>query len=146
MRVIKTQLANGKFQYTAQHNGVETVLVKSSTKDFVEMSVKEFNAPNTKYEGVVIKFQSSTKEVNNLRDFVFQCKTLSQHKNHNFYICKVETIEEVKEEEEIVVSTKKVKFSKIGSSFVKQWFDNDKNCFQYEFFKSEIDFLNAQNK
>lgn len=43
-------------------------------------------------------------------------------------------------------TSKKVKFSKIGGQFVKQWFDNDKNCFQYKFFKTEKEFLNAQNK
>lgn len=41
MKVIKTQLANGKFKYTAQYNGVETIIVKSSTKEFVEVSIKE---------------------------------------------------------------------------------------------------------
>ena len=143
MKVIKTQLANGKFKYTAQHNGVETIIVKSSTKEFVEISIKEWS-----HDGSLTKFQSSTKDVNNLRDFVFQCQTLSQHKNHTFHICKVETIEEVKEvkEEGDVSSTKQVKFSKIGGSFVKQWFDNNKNCFQYEFFKTEKEFLTAQSK
>lgn len=57
-----------------------------------------------------------------------------------------EVKDEVKEEEENVASTKKVKFSKIGNSFVKQWFDNNKNSFQYEFFKTETEFLIAQNK
>lgn len=83
MKVIKTQLANGKFKYIAKHNGVETVLVKSSTKEFVEMSLTEWK------DGSIDKFQSSTKEVNNLSDFVFQCKALSQYKDCTFHICKV---------------------------------------------------------
>ena len=112
MKVIKTQLANGKFKYTAQHNGVDIVLVKASTKEFVEISIKEWGAP---FEGRVTKFQASTKEVNNLRNFVAECQPLSQHKDHAFHICKVETIEEVKEEvkeEAIIINTNKNKLAK----------------------------------
>tara|TARA_R110000803_G_scaffold16621_3_gene45677 strand:+ start:83 stop:496 length:414 start_codon:yes stop_codon:yes gene_type:complete len=137
MKVTKKQLKNGKFQYSANYDNKNVIIIKSSTKEFVEVLIQKYEDESIR------KMSSTTNYKNNLKNDVEVYKSLSQHKGA-FYICKVEC--EKVEVKKNVSSTEKVKFSKIGGSFVKQWFDNDKNCFQYEFFKSEIDFLNEQNK
>tara|TARA_R110000751_G_scaffold8967_2_gene34649 strand:- start:446 stop:859 length:414 start_codon:yes stop_codon:yes gene_type:complete len=137
MKVTKKQLKNGKFEYTANYDNKNVIIIKSSTKEFVEVLIQKYE------NGSIRKMSSTTNYKNNLKNDVEIYKSLSQHKG-TFHICKVECEKlEVKKD---VSSTVKVKFSKIGGSFVKQWFDNNKNCFQYDFFKTEVDFLNAQNK